>query len=356
MVKIRRMFPGGNTAIGFYSLHDNIIGSNRKKLYILKGMPGGGKSSMMKVIADRMIKEELDIEYHHCPSDPDSIDAIVIEELRICLLDGTAPHIIDPQYPGITDTIIDLGQFIDTNILQDKKQDIIDAKIKNKYAYRKAFNYFKAAKTILEEITEDNSAKLDIKKINKESKKMIDKIFAKKYCKAESNGFQERHLFSTAYTPDGFVDYTNSILEWVEDKYYISGEIGSGKSIILKRVLEEARIRNYQVEVYYNSLIPDKIETVFIKDLDTIITSNKNGDNVTKTKLDLNKYFDNSKLNKEDYKVFNLLVQNGIESLSGAKENHFILEKSYRPAIDYVKVTEVREKLFKEIMSYKKGF
>lgn len=353
MAKIRRMFPGGNTASGFYSLHDNIISSDRRKLYIFKGMPGGGKSSMMKVIAERMIKEQFSIEYHHCPSDPDSIDAIVIEELQICLLDGTAPHIIDPVYLGLTDGIIDLGQFIDTNILQHKKQDIIEAKIKNKYAYRKAFNYFKAAKVIFEEIAEDNRSISDFKKINNESKTLIEKVFAKKEFKTEFNGFQERHLFSTAYTPDGFVDYTNSILEWVEDVYYISGEIGTGKSTILRRILEEARIRNYQVEVYHNSLIPDKIETIFIKELDAIITSNKNGNNLAKTKIDLNKYFDKSKLNKEDYKIFNSLVQSGIESLSGAKENHFILERSYRPAIDYVKVTEVREGLFKEIMSYK---
>lgn len=55
MSKIRRMFPGGNTSQGFYSFHDNIIGLDRNKLYILKGMPGGGKSSLMNNIAKRMM-------------------------------------------------------------------------------------------------------------------------------------------------------------------------------------------------------------------------------------------------------------------------------------------------------------
>lgn len=353
MAKVRRMFPGGNTANGFYSLHSNIISENRKQLYIFKGMPGGGKSSLMKVIAERMIKENFSIEYHHCPSDHESIDAIVIEELQICLLDGTAPHSMDPAYPGLTDKIIDLGQFIDTNILQDKRQDIIEAKVKNKYAYRKAFNYFKAAKIVYEEIDEDNKTMLDIKEINNENKELIEEVFSKKEISIESNGFKERHLFSTAYTPDGYVDYTNSILKWVSDIFYINGEIGTGRSTLLKRILEEARMRNYQVEIYHNSLIPEKIETLFIKELDTIITSNKNGDSFAKTKIDFNNYFDSSKLNKEDYKIFNLLVQKGIESLGNAKENHFILEKSYRPAINYTKVTEVKEELFKEIMTYK---
>ena len=92
MPKIRRMFPGGNTANGFCSLHDNIISNDRNKLYILKGMPGGGKSSMMKDIAKKLIDKGYNLEYHHCPSDPSSVDGIVIEELKIAMVDGTYPH------------------------------------------------------------------------------------------------------------------------------------------------------------------------------------------------------------------------------------------------------------------------
>src|SRR5690554_4834483 len=141
MIKVRRMFPGGNTSQGFYSFHDNIIGSNKNMLYILKGMPGGGKSSLMKYIAEKVLKEGYNVEYHHCPSDPESIDGIVIEELNIGIVDGTAPHIIDPVYPGLVDRLIDLGQFIDVRKLSDSKNQIINAKLNNKKAYGKAFAY-----------------------------------------------------------------------------------------------------------------------------------------------------------------------------------------------------------------------
>ena len=92
MSKIRRMFPGGNTSLGFYSLHDNIIGSDRNMLYILKGMPGGGKSSLMKDIGKKALGEGFDVEYHHCPSDPESIDGIMIDKLKVAIVDGTPPH------------------------------------------------------------------------------------------------------------------------------------------------------------------------------------------------------------------------------------------------------------------------
>lgn len=353
MTKIRRVFPGGNTANGFFSLHDNIISLNRKQLYILKGMPGGGKSSLMNNIADRMIEKGFSIEYHHCPSDPKSIDAIVIGGIQICILDGTPPHSIDPTYPGLTDKIIDLGQFIDSSVLKEKSQDIILAKKNNKYAYRKGFNYLRAAKVVFDEIVESNKLMIDFKGVNKETKNLIEKVFSKEECKIEDNGFKERHLFSTAITPEGYVDYTESILEWVSDVYYISGEIGTGRSTMLNRIIEESRIRDYHLEIYHDSLIPERVESVFIKEIDTIVTSNKNGDNFAKVKVNLNNYFDDSKLNQDDYDVFNLLVEKGIKGLSGAKENHFILESSYKPAVDYSKVTEAREEIFNEILTCK---
>lgn len=259
---------------------------------------------------------------------------------------------MDPTYPGLTDKIIDLAQFIDSERIKSKEGDIKRAKLNNKYAYERAFNYFKAAKIVHNQISIDNRKGLDIEGINKESKKLIEIIFSKKGRTIEANGFKERHLFSTANTPEGYFDYTNTILEWVEDIYFIKGEIGTGKSTLLYRILEEAKLRNYHVEIYHNSLIPGKLESLYIKELDTIITSNNHGKERAKYTLNLNNFFDNSKLNKEDYKIFNLLVDKGIKSLSGAKENHFILEKSYRPCIDYLQIDKLREEIYKEILAF----
>lgn len=354
MAKIRRIFPGGNTSHGFYSLHDNMMGFDRNMLYIVKGVPGGGKSSLMREIGRRAAEKGYSLEYHHCPSDPNSIDGIVIVELGIGIIDGTPPHGIDPTFPGIKDKIVDLGRFVDEEKLKDKEEDIVLAKKNNKYAYSKAFSYLKAAKTIYELIEVENKRYIDQKGINTKGKDLIDKVFSNKEVEVKINGFDERHLFSTAYTPEGFIDYTSTILEHVSHVYYIEGEIGTGKSLLLKRILEESRIRNYSVEIYYNSLLPDKIESIFIKNLDTIVTSNENGGHFAKFTLNLNDYIDISKVNSEDYSTFNFLIEKGINSLGGAKENHFILEKSYRPAIDYDEINKVKEEIYNEIVTYMK--
>ena len=157
------------------------------------------------------------------------------------------------------------------------EEDIRRAKLNNKYAYGRAFNYFKAAKVVYNQISIENGRNLDIVGINKASQELMERIFSKEGKVIKSNGFKERHLFSTANTPEGYFDYTNTILKGVEDIYYIKGEIGTGKSTLLYRILEEAKFKNYQVEIYHNSLIPEKLESIYIKELDTIITSNDHG-------------------------------------------------------------------------------
>ena len=47
--------PGGNTSLGFYSFYDNVIGPEARRVFILKGGPGAGKSTFMTRIADRLV-------------------------------------------------------------------------------------------------------------------------------------------------------------------------------------------------------------------------------------------------------------------------------------------------------------
>src|SRR5690606_10428056 len=163
-------------------------------------MPGGGKSSLMRDIGENAVREGYNVEFHHCPSDPNSVDGVVITELKVGIVDGTAPHIIDPIYPGLIDKIIDIGQFIDSELLKLYKSELFNAKQMNKEAYRRAFNYFKASKTIYDEIESANKSKVDFVGVNKLTQNAIDRIFSKEQAVTNVTGFKTRHQFSAAYT------------------------------------------------------------------------------------------------------------------------------------------------------------
>ena len=107
-------FPGANTGLGFVNRFDGIVPPWAKPhyTYVLKGGPGVGKSTLMRKVAARAAAKGYTVEEFHCASDPDSFDAVRVAELRVVLLDGTAPHSIDPVIPGACDEVIDLGHFL----------------------------------------------------------------------------------------------------------------------------------------------------------------------------------------------------------------------------------------------------
>jgi MoxR-like ATPase len=77
----RHMFPGNNTSRGFYSYYPYIVPySAAEHIYILKGGPGVGKSTFMRRIAEKAALLDFDIEFMHCSSDPDSLDAVFIPQ------------------------------------------------------------------------------------------------------------------------------------------------------------------------------------------------------------------------------------------------------------------------------------
>ncbi|NMB07608.1 MAG: ATP-binding protein [Tissierellia bacterium] len=349
MRKIRRMFPGGNTANGFYSFHNNIIDENRNMLYILKGMPGGGKSSLMKEVGERALEKGYSVEYHHCPSDPNSIDGIVIIELKIAIVDGTAPHIIDPVYPGLKDKLIDLGTFIDSDKLAKNEEKIVESKLNNKIAYSRAYGYFKSAKIIYNIIIENNKRGMNFGKANEETIKLIEKIFIKSRKKAKESKI--RHMFSAANTPDGYVDFTHTLLDGISKIYYIEGEIGTGKSTVLKKLMELGKIEGYNMEIYYNPTFPEKIETIIIEELNICITSNKNALKFLPEKINLNNYFDHEIKRDEDYRIYYSLIEEAIKNLSLAKENHKTLEEAYKFSIDFSGVNKIKKNIIREIFN-----
>ena len=128
-----KYFLAANSCDGFVSYFDTCFEpKNDWKAFVIKGGQGTGKSSFMKKIANAA--EENGYTVHRCPcsSDPDSLDAGVIPKLKVSVLDGTAPHVIDPQYPGAGESILNFGDFWDTAKLVQKSKEIIKLTDKNK--------------------------------------------------------------------------------------------------------------------------------------------------------------------------------------------------------------------------------
>ncbi len=167
-------FAASNTGAGFVSYFDEIFG-DCKRLYILKGGPGTGKSYFMNRIGKEAELRGDTVRRYLCSSDPDSLDGIYIEKMSIAILDGTSPHVVEPKLPGAREEIVNLGQFWDGKKLQ-KRCGEIDALAKKKQsAYRAALKHLHLAGSCMSQRLELLTPYLEREKLTRAAKRFVSK-------------------------------------------------------------------------------------------------------------------------------------------------------------------------------------
>lgn len=107
----RSYFLGGSGRNGF----ETAFWDENRSAYgiLLKGGPGTGKSTLMKKVAAAFSGEEMSL--YHCASDPQSLDAVVLEERGVYLADATAPHEHSTPLPKVTGELVDLAQSLNAD-------------------------------------------------------------------------------------------------------------------------------------------------------------------------------------------------------------------------------------------------
>ena len=361
MAKIRHLFPGGNTPQGFFSYYNYIISTDANRIFILKGGPGTGKSTFMRKIGEALVAQGYDAEFHHCSSDNNSLDGVVIPKLRVAFIDGTAPHIVDPKHPGCVDEILNLGEYWNEKGIAAHKSNIIDCTSEISKSYQRAYRFLKAAKLIYDDFAAINTEALDIAKTNQVAHELVSKIFVRP--KNPGSG-KIRKLFASAITPDGPVNHLDSSVWCVGKCHVINGDPGTGKSTIVQKVINTAVTMGLDVEVYYCPLDPEKPEHVVIPELDTAVTTSSMPHvyRVLKTapitSVNMNDYLNSAIIEKYqenilyNQQMFWELWAKTIACLQQSKQLHDQLETYYIPYMNFQGIQDLWEKTLKRVLSY----
>ena len=356
--KCKKLWPGGNTTQGFYSYFDYIINPKANRLFILKGGPGVGKSTFMKKISVKMSEKGYSIEEFYCSSSDNSLDALVIKELGVAFLDGTSPHMVDPKNPGVFDEIINLGDYLNTDLLVKNKEAIMSANKEVGICFTRAYKYLSTLNPFIQDIEKIYKESMNDHQFSRIHENLLKNTF--KYADARNRIGSSRHLFSRGITPSGIIDHQDTVFDFecINNITYIKGNWGTGWEILLENTAKKAISLGYDVEIFHSPFAPSLIEDIVIPDLNIAITTKEKFMKSSSCIINLDSLADEQIIEKYreeleyDEKMFHELLNKSIEQIHKAKLAHDKLEDFYIPAMDFKAVNEMREKIIQRIIEY----
>lgn len=364
--KLKKLFPGGNTSQGFYSYYNYIIEPDATRIFVIKGGPGVGKSSLMRFIGETMLEKGYDVEYHNCSSDNGSLDGVCIPQIGVALLDGTAPHVVDPKNPGAVDEIIHLGDFWNEDLLRKNKEAILTTNRKVGRLFQMAYFSLQEAKAVQEEWESYITEATNFAQVNEVTTAISDAIF-----RGVTPNFQtqakSRHLFATAITPEGPMNYLDTVLQDVEKLYVIKGEPGSGKATLIGKIADQARTLGLSTEVYHCSFVPQNVDIVVIPQLSTAVANlsapisfdpNYLPKLTSCKEINLSAFVSDNVLNEYAKEIagcrtrFEAAFNRAVNFLSRAKAEHDLMESLYVPAMDFAAINAKRDEILARVLKY----
>lgn len=346
-----KSFLGANTADGFVSrFADCYSADDGWRAYIIKGGPGTGKSSMMKQLAAVCAENGNNVELCPCSSDPDSLDAVIINDRKIVVMDGTAPHTVEPVYPGVCEAIVNLSDCWDRESFSGHEAEIIELIRRNKALHVHASKYIGAAGALLFE---------NIKTVISATDKAKTEHFAEGLAErtvGEGDGARESIRFLSGITPKGFV-FLKSSLKSYKTVIAIEDEHGAVSDMILQKIRQVALDRGQSIISCRNTVHPDRLDHLLIPSKSLAFCTEgpyAHPDGITRRihvgrfcdMPYLAKYRENLRFNS---RASEELLREAVSVIGQAKQVHDELEEYYIAAMDFSAVGELCRKIAEEI-------
>ncbi|UQZ33624.1 hypothetical protein C2I18_08770 [Paenibacillus sp. PK3_47] len=357
--RISRYFAGGNTALGFYNLFESNL-QGLRRIFILKGGPGTGKSSLMKAIGTEWAERGYNIELIHCSSDKDSIDGVIIPALGAGIVDGTAPHVIEPKAPGAVEEYVNLGEAWDSAALIGQREIIEEINRKVADAYAAAYSRFAEALNIHDEWEKIYFEHMDFGKADQLTAGMLEQLFGEAHLQKSAD---VKHRFLGAATPAGAVDFVPNLTEGLSKRFFIKGRAGTGKSTMLKKIAAEAEKRGLDTEIYHCGFDPHSLDMVIVRELDFAIFDStspheyypdREGDVIIDTYEAIVAPGTDERFAgplEEVSAQYKAKMKDAIAALAEAKVHRDELEKIYVAAMDFSVVDVARNRISTELGS-----
>ena len=335
-----KYFAASNSSEGFCSYYSNVFNINNfSRIYAIKGGSGTGKAFFMKEIAKRAEERSYSVRYIYCSSDSSSLDGIIIKELKIAVLDGTAPHVYEPHLVGAADSIVNLGAFLNERALAPNRAEIERLNRLKQSGFERAYRYLGAYYTISRSIEEIVIPCLNMPKICAFANRLLKRI--------EKGKGKEENLLVNSIGMRG-VSHFDTYLENSRIYYSINDYFDSAH-ILLKEMYNLLKEKRVDVQISNNPIIKKRLDALRIADSSLAFEINEYAPDGARV-INMKRFVYDEKLSEIKPKYRELdrarkeMLSLALKEFGDIKKHHFALEQIYGSAMDF----EAKEQFTRE--------
>ncbi len=335
-----KYFAASNSSEGFCSYYDEVFNSKKLyKIYVIKGGSGTGKAFFMREVAKCAELNGFSVRYIYCSSDANSLDGIIINELKIAVLDGTAPHVYEPKYVGAVENFVNLAEFLDEKMLASSRKVIENISTEKKRGFERVYRNLSAYRSLSENIQDIVFPCIKYEKMKKYISRFAEGL--------EKEDGEEEHLLTRGIGMRGI----SSFETYFENAriYYEINDYFETAHFMMREIYSIMRSNKANVRISSNPIIKERIDCLCaMQNGLTFEINNRMDDNVRS--INMRRFVDGNSISKirQDYRalarVRDSVLNLALEEFENIKKYHFILEEIYGSAMNF----EAKEQFTRE--------
>ena len=336
MAQVTNFFVGANSGDGFQNLFPELVDlEDTYDLMVLKGGPGVGKNTFMREIGRIMEQAGTAVEYLWCSGDPDSLDGVALPEIRCAVVDGTSPHVVEPQYPAAVDRYVDLGRFYDLTAAKAAVEEVKDRTRAYKAAYIRAYHSLKAARQVELDAVASVKKRFDMNR----AERRVEGVLTRELRRSGGEAGKTTRRFLGSITHKGYLWRFDSV-DALCPKVYEFADSWELAGPYLAQLHDAAVKQGWDTIACPSPEEPDRLEHLLVPRLGLAFVTSRPGMDYGKKpfrriRLDAMAEPDNKARLRFQTRMAALLREEGVTALKEAKANHDALEAVYNPYVDF---------------------
>ncbi len=347
---VARFFMGANTPQGFVGFPEELYSAGEGwQVFLIKGGPGCGKSTLMRSLAHRMAEVGQETEEIRCSSDPRSLDGVIFRDSRQCVLDATAPHILEPRYWDAVETVLPVDGCIRAEEVAAHREAVMELTGECGRQHERVRSFLAAAASLLADGWRLAAEQTDRDKMHATATQLVKRELGS----GGARPGRRQRRFLSAVTPEGLTVFQETLGALCPRIFSLEDESGAVAPLFLQAAEEQARALGWNCLTCVCPLDPARTEHLLIPEAGVAFTTSNSyhkADFPVYRRLHAARFLPAESLRgyrprlSFERRAVRELLGEAASAAAEAKRLHDRLESYYSPAMDWEAMAALEKK------------